>query len=156
MPMINPFTLYFSTQGRISRTTWWIGITGLLIWNVVVFLILWSVLGSSLILNFGGRLVGFCFALLNIAATYHLAAKRFQDRNRPVRYAKIVAGGWALKALLDLVHITGAATSSNSLDTAFLLAGTAVGLWYFIEPGCMPGTVGPNDFGHDPLESDAR
>ena len=50
MPLV--IYLFFSTQGRITRTTWWIGIAGLVVWNVVVFLVLWSVLGPSLVVNF--------------------------------------------------------------------------------------------------------
>jgi uncharacterized membrane protein YhaH (DUF805 family) len=156
MPSINLRHLYFSTDGRISRQTWWIGIGGLLVLNIVLFMLLWSLIGASLILNFFGRLIWFAATLLAIAMSYHLAAKRFHDRNRSELNAKVVAGGWALKALLDLFHITGDPATTTSLDTAFLLAGTAAALWYFLELGCMPGTTGANDHGADPLESTVR
>jgi uncharacterized membrane protein YhaH (DUF805 family) len=153
--VIAPYQLYFSALGRISRQGWWIGIAGLVALNIALFMLLWSLIGASLILSFGGRLVGFAVTLLAIAMTYHLAAKRFHDRNRSETNAKVVAGIWALKALLDLFHVTGDPAVSNSLDTAFLLAGTACALWFFIELGCMPGTIGRNAYGADPLDPSA-
>ena len=148
--------LFFTTQGRITRNTWWIGIAGLVVWNLVVFLVLWSVLGPSLIVNFLGRLVSLCFTALNIYASYCLSAKRFQDRNRSALNAKVVAGAWAAKAVLDLFHITGDLGVPNSLDQLLVVAGTGIGLWYFIELGWMEGTPGPNDYGQAPVEIIAR
>ena len=147
--------LFFSRQGRISRATWWTGIGGLVVWNIVVFLVLWSIFGQSLVLNFFGRLIATCVTALNIYASYCLSAKRFQDRNRSALNAKIVAAVWAAKALLDLVRITDNPVP-NTLDQLFILAGTGLGLWYFIELGWMEGTRGRNDYGDDPLDTAAR
>ena len=68
--------LYLSPKGRIGRKTFWIGVGGLIGWGIVVFVVLWTLLGPSLIQNFLGRLVGFPFTLLTIYFGYNLAAKR--------------------------------------------------------------------------------
>lgn len=151
--MINLATyLYFSTQGRISRQTWWIGIAGLVGWNLLVFVVLWSILGPSLVLNFFGRLVWLCFIALTIYTTYCLSAKRFQDRDRSALNAKAVAGVWAVKAVLDLFHMTGEFGASDPLTQTFMLIATGIGLWYVIELGSTQGTWGPNRYGADPTD----
>ena len=52
--------------------------------SILLFIVLWSILGPSLIQNFLGRLVGFAFTLPTIYFGYNLAAKRFNDRDRPI------------------------------------------------------------------------
>jgi uncharacterized membrane protein YhaH (DUF805 family) len=64
--------------------------------------------------------------------------------------AQIGAGLAAVKSVTDLVRITGNLHSQNFLDQIFVLAGTGIALWYFIELGLMRGTVGPNAHGEDP------
>ena len=77
--------------------------------------------------------------------------KRFNDRERPIINAQAVAGFWGFKSVTDLFRITGDPWAQNLIDQLFLLAGTGIGLWYFIELGCMRGTVGPNAHGEDPV-----
>jgi uncharacterized membrane protein YhaH (DUF805 family) len=147
---MNLTDLFLSSKGRISRKTFWIGVGGLIVWAALVFFILWTVLGPSLIQNFLGRLVGFPFTLLTIYFAYNLAMKRFNDRARPIICAQAVAGFFGVKALLDLFRITGDLKTSNWLDQLFILIGTGIALWYFIELGLMRGTAGPNPHGEDP------
>lgn len=142
--------LFLSSKGRISRKAFWIGVGLLIAWSIVVFVVLWSLLGRSLIQTFPGRLVGLPFTLLTIYFAFNLAAKRFNDRARPIVCAQIGAGLAAVNSLLDLFRITGDLRAQNWLDQLFVLAGTAVALWYFIELGMMRGTVGPNEHGEDP------
>jgi uncharacterized membrane protein YhaH (DUF805 family) len=142
--------LFLSAKGRISRKSFWIGVGLLVGWSILVFVVLWTLLGPRLIQNFLGRLVGFPFTLLTIYFAYNLAAKRFNDRARPIINAKAVAVLMATKALLDLFRITGDLHAQNFLDQLFVLAGTGIALWYFIELGLMRGTVGPNPHGEDP------
>jgi uncharacterized membrane protein YhaH (DUF805 family) len=143
--------LYFASRGRISRKTWWIGVAGLIVWNIIVFFVLWTMFGPSLFLTFVGRLFNFVFNLLNIFLAYNLAVKRFNDRERPIINAQAVAGFWGFKSVTDLFRITGDPWAQNWMDQLILLVGTGIGLWYFIELGCMRGTVGPNAHGEDPV-----
>lgn len=143
--------LFLSPKGRISRRTFWVGVGTLIVWCVVAFVVLWSLLGPNLIQTFLGRLVGFPFKLLTIYFAYNLAAKRFNDRARSIINAQVAAGFFAIKSLFDLFRITGGAHAPNQLDQLFVLAGTGVALWYFLELGLMRGTVGANDHGEDPV-----
>jgi len=140
-------SLFFSTAGRITRSSWWIGMGALVVFNLVLFFVLWTILGPSLIANFFGRLVWLCVTALNIYAVYCLSAKRFQDRDRLELNAKVVGGIWAVKAVLDLFRVTGDLGDPGSLDQLLVLAGTGIGLWYFIELGWLEGTPGPNRYG---------
>jgi uncharacterized membrane protein YhaH (DUF805 family) len=150
MDLANLTALFLSARGRISRKTFWIGAGLLIAWVFVIFVVLWTILGPTLIQNFFGRLTGFPFVLLTIYFAYNLAAKRFNDRDRPIICAQAVAGLAALKAVLNLVRITGDLHAQNVLDQLFVLAGTGIALWYFIELGMMRGTEGPNAHGEDP------
>jgi uncharacterized membrane protein YhaH (DUF805 family) len=150
MDVANLTALFLSPQGRISRKAFWIGAGLLALWAFVVFAVLWTVLGPRIIQNFLGRLVGFPFILLTIYFAYNLVVKRFNDRARPLICAQAVAGIAALKSVLDLVRITGDLHAQNWLDQLFILGGTGIALWYFIELGMMRGTVGPNAHGEDP------
>jgi uncharacterized membrane protein YhaH (DUF805 family) len=148
--------LFFSTAGRITRSTWWIGIGALVVLNLVLFFVLWSILGPSLITSFLGRLVGLCVTAFNIYAVYCLSAKRFQDRDRAALNAQVVAGLWTAKAVLDLFHITGDLSDPSTLDQLLVLAGTGIGLWYFIELGWLEGTPGPNRYGQTAVDLASR
>jgi uncharacterized membrane protein YhaH (DUF805 family) len=150
---MDPAYLFLSPKGRISRKTFWIGTGLLVVCGVLLFIVLWSILGPSLIQNFLGRLVGFVFTLPTIYFAYNLAAKRFNDRDRPIICAQIGASAAALKAFLNLFRITGDLHAQNWLDQLFVLVGTAIALWYFIELGLMRGTVGANAHGEDPEEN---
>jgi uncharacterized membrane protein YhaH (DUF805 family) len=146
--------LFLAPKGRISRKTFWIGAGLLVVYSIVLFIVLWSILGPSLIQNFLGRLVGFVFTLPTIYFGYNLAAKRFNDRDRPIICAQVGAGAAVLKAFLNLFRITGDLHAQNWLDQLFVLIGTAIALWYFIELGLMRGTVGANTHGEDPEENE--
>ena len=145
--------LLLSPKGRISRKTFWIGVAVLIGWSIVVFVVLWSIFGPFLVQNFFGRLIGFVFTLATIYFGYNLTAKRFNDRGRPIICAQVGAGLAAVKSVTDLVRITGNLHSQNFLDQIFVLAGTGIALWYFIELGLMRGTVGPNAHGEDPEDA---
>jgi uncharacterized membrane protein YhaH (DUF805 family) len=145
--------LFLSSNGRISRKTLWIGAGVLVVYSILLFIVLWSILGPTLIQNFLGRLVGFVFTLPTIYFGYNLVAKRFNDRERPIICAQVGAGAAAVKALLNLFRITGDLHAQNWLDQLFIIVGTAIALWYFIELGLMRGTVGANAHGEDPEEN---
>src|SRR5687768_6520280 len=107
--------VFLSARCRISLTTVWLGAGLLAGWGIVVFALLWTVLGPRLVQNFFGRMAGLPFTLLTVYFAYNLVAKRCNDRERPLIFAQAVAGVATLKSLTDLVRITGG-QHANWLD----------------------------------------
>ncbi len=144
-------TFYFSPAGRISRSQYWLR------FFLPVFII-------GLILD-ALKLVGEPFKVL--AALFQLAVlwpgiavliKRIHDRNK---------SGWLVFALYGPLIVTlafglGALAEIGMSDKAtggilaviaavFSAVTLIVGIWFFIEFGCMRGTIGANRFGPDPV-----
>ena len=80
---MNLTDLFLSSKGRISRKTFWIGAGLLVVWSILVFVVLWSILGPSLIQNFLGRLVGFAFTLLDDLFRLQSRREAFQRSGSP-------------------------------------------------------------------------
>ena len=55
----------------------------------------------------------------------------------------------AFATILAVVAVT--ADSSGILATLFFIAGGAIMIWTFVDLGCLRGTIGPNQYGPDPL-----
>ena len=73
-----------------------------------------------------------------------LGAKRLHDRDK--------SAWW-----LVLFYVVPGILSSlaNQMDFGFVLhlVSFAITVWAFVELGCLRGTVGPNQYGPDPLEA---
>src|SRR2546421_448859 len=119
--------LFFATAGRITRSTWWIGIGALIVFNILLFFVLWTMLGPSLIASLFGRFVEFANSALNIYAICCLSAKRFQDRDRSALNARIVAFVWATRAVHDL--FIGDLREPDTFGLLFVFLGTGTALW---------------------------
>lgn len=139
--------LFFSTAGRITRASWWIGVGALVVLNILLFFMLWSILGPSLITSFLGRLIDLCVSVFDIYALYCLSAKRFQDRDRSALNAKIVALIWIAKVVHDF--LISDLREPDTFLLLFVFIGTGTAVWYFIELGLLTGTPGPNRYGEE-------
>ena len=47
--------------------------------------------------------------------------------------------------------MTGDLANLNALDHVLNFTTLGVGIWFFIELGCLRGTIGANQYGPDPL-----
>jgi uncharacterized membrane protein YhaH (DUF805 family) len=57
--------------------------------------------------------------------------------------------------LADLAGFnSGDPAKMNVLEIVLLVVTIIVGIWFFIELGCLRGTVGSNRYGPDPLWAD--
>ena len=142
--MDNLRTLLFGIQGRINRAKYWLAV-----------LIMFGVLAIGLI---GAAVIGIgngVFIVLNpfLIATFVLLTwislatgiKRLHDRNR--------SGWWllALYVLPGVVNRIGLVYGSAGLFTLVCgLISLAIGVWGFVELGCLKGTTGSNAYGPDP------
>jgi len=141
--------LYMTTEGRIGRQDFWIGVVGLIVVGIVATVIIGGIFGmlsrTALILTF----------IVQIALAYPaycLMGKRFQDRDKPGTYAAILIGLGLLVALLAIIGLTGnPATGGNWFGWILNLAQLVVAIWFLIELGFLRGTNGDNQYGADPI-----
>ncbi|MEM9169428.1 MAG: DUF805 domain-containing protein [Pseudomonadota bacterium] len=160
-------TLYTSTEGRINRKTWWLGVIGMIIVSFVVALVL------SLPAAFatGGQMGPFTQGLLNLVLTglffvpfRALTLKRLHDRDRPENLFWVFLAPTVVSSLLMMVGLTGSMQETeffgqtttmyqaNLLGNAIGVVSFGVGIWSLIELGVLRGVEGSNAHGPDPLD----
>lgn len=146
-------TFYFSIHGRVSRSQYWLK------FFLPVFII--GII-LRLIANAGGRggleVIPAIFQLLVIWPGIAVLVKRIHDRDKSGALVWALYGPM-IPALLFTIIAVGVAVSGDrgvavgvfALSVVLWIVTVLVGIWFFIEFGCMRGTVGANRFGPDPV-----
>lgn len=137
--------LFTSFDGRISRQPFWIAWAALIAIEIVNELAIESVRLS---------------AVLDLALIYPelaVCAKRGHDRNTPTW---VIGLFFALEAVFDLLLLGGwiakaDLTNPTPLVLTFLVPLGVFFLVLLVDLGFRRGTVGPNRYGPDPLETKA-
>ena len=144
--MMNLGELLFSFCGRINRAKYWLVALIVSVFLIVVFFLAWIVANHS---NWaiGGALI-LIGAIPAVIASLAVAIKRLHDRDK--------SGWWLLLFYLvpPVSDGIGRSIGGPVLAVAALVS-SAIGIWMFLEVGCRRGTVGPNQYGPDPLEATA-
>jgi len=87
------------------------------------------------------------FSLITLWPGIAIMVKRIHDRNK---------SGWlALAFYVPLVLyyiIIAAGGEQNPAAILLSVVVLGIGIWFFIEFGCMRGTVGANKYGPDPVQ----
>jgi uncharacterized membrane protein YhaH (DUF805 family) len=158
---------YFSPYGRISRSQlwlWWVlpytGIT-------LVGRVIEAIAGYGSAVGVTVSLVLGLFGLVALWPSIAVQIKRIHDRNKsgwlilvyliPMVLFMIVLVVWVGGAFVAMGRGEDAATAFGSLGVlggvAILLGAVVfcIAIWFFVEFGCMRGTIGPNRFGPDPV-----
>jgi uncharacterized membrane protein YhaH (DUF805 family) len=139
--------LFTSFDGRINRAKFWAA--------AVTLLIVWLIFGLFVNSIFGGTIFGAILLILALAilfyAFYAVAAKRFQDRDKPGNMALYGLVPAFIANLLALFGLVGTQEGLNALGWICALVIWGVAIWFLIELGILKGTPGPNRFGGDPL-----
>ena len=144
--------LYTRFEGRINRKPYWIGLIVLIIvMMVIIFGASFLLIGSIVEPTFQTRLVTFVLQLLFLFSSTALMVKRLHDRNRPSYWAAFILVPMVLKSLTDLMGMTGDPLNQNALDYLLNIIVFVVSIWFFVELGCLRGTVGTNQYGPDPI-----
>jgi uncharacterized membrane protein YhaH (DUF805 family) len=138
--------LFTSFEGRVTRQPFWIA------WAVFIAIeIAISLLGGD------DAKWGSALDLVLIYPQLAVCAKRGHDRNTSIW---VVGVFFAIGAILDVLLLSGWITSADvpnptPLMLAFLIPYLVFGLALIIDLGFRRGTVGPNRYGPDPLETSA-
>jgi uncharacterized membrane protein YhaH (DUF805 family) len=151
-------SLFFSFRGRINRGKFWLA-------TLVFFA---AALGPALVGLVAGDTVAFqaVSALIDLAifvAGLAVAIKRLHDRDKSAWWLLFFYFGPGLFIILGgFIMWASAGAVGMTLDGAqlalrlCLLGGFALGIWGLVEIGFLPGTVGYNRFGADPLGRNRR
>jgi uncharacterized membrane protein YhaH (DUF805 family) len=140
--------LFTSFDGRINRKPYWMGVVVMIVLSLVITLLIGLIIGMQ------GRafmILMFVVQLVLLFPSAALMVKRFHDRNRPGWFAAIILVPLILQGLTNILGITGDPLNQGMLDYLFAAWIFIVGIWFFVELGCLRGTAGPNVYGPDPL-----
>jgi uncharacterized membrane protein YhaH (DUF805 family) len=141
--------LYTSFDGRINRKPYWLASLLLAVILMVVGVLVGFLAGAA-----ATGALGIVTLLIQLVALYPslaLMTKRLHDRNHPGWWAAFIMVPIILNSVTNLIGITGNPLNMNVLDYVLMLVTFVVAVWFFIELGCLRGTVGPNEYGPDPL-----
>ncbi len=145
--------LLFSFSGRINRKPWWLTSLAVGAIALVIMIVVLGMAGGAFLSEdpaaMLGALGGVAIVLLIVFIPMiwiglALGAKRLHDRNKSAWWLLIF---WVLPMVLQ--YIGG---MIDSVGFIFGLAGFAISIWAIVELGFLRGTVGPNQYGPDPLE----
>jgi uncharacterized membrane protein YhaH (DUF805 family) len=144
--------LYTTTDGRISRKTWWMGVIGLIVATIVLVLVL-NLLGLGL---WGSFIASLIVAYPN----YCLSVKRRHDRNGNGQDVIILL---AASLILGLLPALGIGIQMTDLGNGMVVPMPAMwlnilnlilavfGIYMLVQLGFLKGTDGANEYGADPL-----
>jgi len=137
--------LFFTFNGRINRAKYWIAV---LVYAVIyiVLAILGYVTDDNAIYQAINGMIGIVLFISSLA----VGVKRLHDRNK---------SGWYLVLfyIVPGILVTAGLVVGTVMEDSFVLASVlglaafAIGAWAFVEMGCLRGTMGPNQYGPDPL-----
>jgi uncharacterized membrane protein YhaH (DUF805 family) len=134
--------LYNNFEERIGRQTFWFAMGALLVAEIFGHILAEEIQGDRL------------SAIVDLAYTYPefaVAVKRANDRNLPLWLLIAFFGASALLDLLTVLELTGTDDEPSVLSIVIALPFTVLGLALLVELGFRRGTVGPNQYGPDPL-----
>jgi uncharacterized membrane protein YhaH (DUF805 family) len=141
---------YFLLRGRISRSQYWLRFL-LPVLAVGFVLHLLQSIGVQ-----GARAVSHLFHLLVLWPGIAVLVKRIHDRNKSGALVWFLFGPLLLAFAVTIVAMFRAVVRGGEAGAMGLFAGgiwflvIGVAIWFFLEFGCMRGSIGPNRFGPDP------
>lgn len=158
--MDNIVSLLTTTDGRIGRQQWWIGIVVLIVISIVASIILGIIsLGNATVM-------AWLAVLLNLALiwpSYCIGIKRRHDRDNDGTDLKILIAG---SLILNLLQATGIGVTMTDMGGVmvpvpaiwlgvinFIFAVFAI--YMLVQLGFLKGTTGSNSYGADPLDAAA-
>ena len=143
-------SLLFSFNGRINRAKWWLAILIYFVISVVIG-ILTFMAGQGMIMQVISIIVQIAIFISGLAA----GAKRLHDRNKSgwwlVLFYVLPIVLFGIGMVIAIAGVAGGSGTTGVLGIVLYVAGFGVLIWALVELGCLRGTVGPNQYGPDPL-----
>ena len=138
-------TLFFRFSGRINRAKFWLAVLIFTIINVVLAAIGYG-LDQSMAFQALNGMIGIVIFISSLA----VGVKRLHDRDKSGWYLILF---YVVPTVLVTIAMVMGLTMEDSLVAAGIigLIAAGIGIWAFVEIGCLRGTVGPNPYGPDPL-----
>jgi len=133
-----------SFEGRISRKTFGIG---------MAVLVSAEMLGHFVAQALQGDRLSAIIDLAFIYPEFAFAVKRTHDRDLPVWILIVFFGGEAVLDLLTVLELAGTMEQPSLMSLAIAVPFTVLLVALLIELGFRRGTVGPNQYGPDPVAS---
>ena len=141
--------LFFNFSGRINRAKYWIA---MLIYSgiYIVLTIAGYATGNGAIYQAVNGMLNIVILISSLA----VGVKRLHDRNKSGWYLVLF---YIVPGILLVAGIAFGTFMEDSIVMASILglAAFAIGVWAFVELGCLRGDIGPNRYGPDPFEPTA-
>lgn len=144
---MNPIQLFTNVEGRIPRQTYWLGILAITVVGLP------TILAAAAL---GGGTAGAIANLFFLWCGFALSVKRAQDRDRHYLF---VAAYFALVAIVTNLSASQSkmmgkmAADQSPLLVIVSLVFLVYVVFLFVDLGLRRGTVGPNKYGPDPIET---
>ncbi len=143
-------SLLFSFNGRINRAKWWLAILIYFVISVIIGILMFMA-GQGMIMQVISIIVQIAIFISGLAA----GAKRLHDRNKSgwwlVLFYVLPIVLFGIGMVIAIAGVAGGSGSAGVLGIVLYVAGFGVLIWALVELGCLRGTVGPNQYGPDPL-----
>jgi uncharacterized membrane protein YhaH (DUF805 family) len=156
--MQNIVSLLTTFRGRIGRGQYWTAVAIYIAISIVLIALGFIMFGNSILALSGedsdgviaglvSKGIGFFLILVLVYIPMMISGifvgiKRLHDRNK---------SGWWLLLFYFGPMVLGWIGSAIGPEWLFSLAGFAISIWMLVELGFLRGTIGPNQYGPDPV-----
>jgi uncharacterized membrane protein YhaH (DUF805 family) len=159
---------YFSAAGRISRAQYWLRFIVPYFAITMVLQIIAAISGIGSVINTTISVILLIFSLIAIWPSFAVLIKRMHDRNKSGWYILFIIIPAVIFAFLLFAWIGALIIAAAAGEDVTTAAGASLGIfgvlviifgmvvlgldiWFFVEFGCLRGTIGANRFGPDPV-----
>jgi uncharacterized membrane protein YhaH (DUF805 family) len=150
--------LLFSFNGRLNRKPYWLTTLAMIAIFLLAAIVVAIVAGGAAALSGSSSpdLAGVGLGIILVLVIIYipllwiglaLGAKRLHDRNK--------TGWWLLLFWILPGILQGVGEQIGTAGLVLSIAAFAISIWGLVEIGFLRGTVGPNQYGPDPLEGQA-
>jgi uncharacterized membrane protein YhaH (DUF805 family) len=143
---------YFSARGRISRSQYWLRFF-LPVFAIGIVLAIVAGVGGE-----AAKSLQTIWQLVVLWPSIAVLIKRIHDRDKSGALVWALYGPLIPAVIVTIAAVVAVAAGGGEAAWALIIvavvlwvAVAGVAIWFFIEFGCMRGTIGPNRFGPDPV-----